>query len=84
VLEARHGNGQFKQISFACIRIDVHEPLRFFEWQWAQEKIVDKTEDRGIQADPERESQDSNEGESGRFAELSQRETEFVHDRNQL
>ena len=62
----------------------MQEPLRFFEWQRAQEKIVDKTEDRSIQADPERESHDSNHSESGRFAELSQRETEFVHDRRQL
>ena len=62
----------------------MQEPLRFFEWQRAQEKIVDKTEDRSVQADPERESHDSNDSESGRFAELSQSETEFVHDRSQL
>jgi hypothetical protein len=62
----------------------MQKPLRFFEWQRAQEKIVDKTEDGSIQADPERESHDSNHSESGRFAELSQRETEFVHDRSQV
>ena len=50
----------------------------------AQEKIVDKTEDRSVQADPERESHDGNDSESGRFAELSQRETDFVHDCSQL
>ena len=62
------------------------EPLGFFEWQRAQEKVVGVklTEDGSIQADPERESHDSNRCKYGQFAELSQRETEFVHDRSQL
>src|SRR5262249_61084281 len=59
-------------------------PLRIFEWQRAQEKVVDKTEDRCVQPNAERERQDCNDSESGRFAELSQRETDFVHDCSQL
>jgi hypothetical protein len=84
MLKPRHRHGEFEQIALACIRIEVQEPLRVFEWQRTQEKIVDKTEDRSIQADPERESDDSNDSKSGRFAELSQRETDFVHDCSQL
>ena len=57
----------------------MQEPLRFFEWQRTQKKIVDKTEDRSIQADPERERQDGNDRESGRFAELTKSEFEIVH-----
>src|SRR5262249_15168505 len=57
---------------------------RFLVRQPVQKQIVDQTEDRGVETDPERERRDSNESESRRFAELSQRETEFVHDCSQL
>src|SRR5215468_8894139 len=62
----------------------MQEPLWLFEWQRAQEKIVNQTEDGSIQTDSERKGHDGNHSESGRFAELSQRETEFVHNRSQL
>jgi hypothetical protein len=35
----------------------------FFEWQTAQEKIINQTEDGGVETDPESESEHCDEGE---------------------
>ena len=49
------------------------------ERQRAQEYAFDYRKDRSIRADPERERQDSDQSESGRFAKLTKSEFEVVH-----
>src|SRR5215475_11274761 len=51
----------------------------FFKRQGLQEQIVDQTENRGVQPDPDRERDDRQRRESGRFANLAQSEFEIVH-----
>jgi hypothetical protein len=75
MLEAGDGDSKLEQVPLSRVRIDMHEPRRIFKWQRAQEKIIDQTEDRGIQSDPEREREGGNDSEAGRFAELAQRES---------
>jgi hypothetical protein len=57
----------------------MEDALRFLEGQAPQEQIVDQTEDRRIQADPEHEGDYGQERELGRFAQLPQSETKVSH-----
>jgi hypothetical protein len=47
--------------------------------QRSQEHAFDDGEDRGVCTDPERERQDSDQSESGRFAQLAKSEFKIVH-----
>ena len=49
------------------------------EGQRAQEHAFDDGKDRSICTDPERERQDSDQSEPGRFAKLAKSEFEVVH-----
>ena len=49
----------------------MHEPVGFVEGQGAQEKIVNQTEDSGVQPDPESERDHREKSKSGRFTELA-------------
>ena len=53
--QARAAMPPLEQIALPRIRIHVHHASRVFERQTAQKKIVDQTEDRGVQADAESE-----------------------------
>jgi hypothetical protein len=48
---------------------DADEILGLGEWQRAKKNVIDETEDGGVGADAERESQGGDEGERGRLAE---------------
>jgi hypothetical protein len=67
---------------FFEMREDVKNARRFSKRQSAQEQIVDQAEDRGVQADPEREGDHRQERESRRFAQLPQSETKVGHHMN--
>ncbi len=57
--------------------MQVNEPLRFRIRQRPQQDRVNDTKDRGIRADPERQSDDRDRGEGGLLEKRSQRETEI-------
>ena len=57
----------------------MHKALRLFERQTAQKKIVDQTEDRGVQADAESERKHRQESKAGRFDQLPESEAKIVH-----
>ena len=75
---ARRGEREVDRLFFET-REDVKNARRFFKWQPAQEQIVDQAEDRRVQPDPERESEDGEQGESRRLAQLPQSETKVSH-----
>ena len=78
---ARRGEREVDRLFFE-MREDVKNARRFSKRQPAQEKIVDQTEDRRVQSDPEREGNYCQEGEPRRFAQLPQRETKVGHHMN--
>jgi hypothetical protein len=45
----------------------VQDTLRIPEWKTAQKKIVDQTEDRSVQADPQRKGDEREQSKSGRL-----------------
>ena len=55
------------------------DALRLMEWQAAQEKIVDQTEDCSVKPDPERKRDYRKQGEAGRFEQLPKREPQIDH-----
>lgn len=66
--ELRHGKRELLQVAFFCLAVDAHDTGRLIEGQRTQEEIVNKTEDGRVHADPERERNDGERSESGRFA----------------
>ena len=55
MLKARHRHRELQQLALPGIRVHVHDTSRFLKRQSAQKKIIDQTEDRGVQPNPERE-----------------------------
>jgi len=60
-------------------REDVEQARWLLEWQPAQEKIVDQTEDSGVQPDPERKCEDGKESEPRRLEQLAKSEANISH-----
>src|SRR4051812_43257118 len=59
--------------------LENHELVRFLKWQALQEEVVDQTEDGGVHPYAEREGQDGEKRERGRFQELADGEAEIDH-----
>lgn len=57
----------------------MNEARRFLKRQAAQKEIVDQAEDGGAETNPERESQDREQSEAGRFAQLPEGEAKVGH-----
>ncbi len=65
MLIARRRQREIHQIARLVAAEEVNNTRRFLEGQTAQKKIVDQTEDRGVQPDPERERDDRDEVKPG-------------------
>jgi hypothetical protein len=72
MLKARRGDRDIDKIARLVTGEHVDYARWLLEWQPAQKKIVDQAEDRSVQPDPERQSDDSNRRERRRFAELAE------------
>lgn len=75
-LEARRGKWPLQLRGGFFPGMKLHQPTDILEGQAAQEKVVNQAEDRGVEPDPEGESEHRQDGEAGRFDELSQRKTQ--------
>ena len=82
--EARARDSDLGEATVLGIAVDVHYSLRLMEWQRAQEKVVDQTEDRSVQPDPERQRNDREQSEPGRFEQLTKREAKIDHHKKVL
>src|SRR5438132_2822465 len=79
MLKTRRRNRQLEQVTLARIRIHVHQALGILERQRAKEKVVDQTEDRGVESDAERERNDGDQSESRRFVKFMKSEAKVAH-----
>src|SRR6266581_970027 len=61
MLKPRDRHSELQQFALPGIRIHVQHTCRFFEGQTAQKKIVNQTEDRGIQSNAESEREQGEE-----------------------
>jgi hypothetical protein len=75
--EPRRGERVIEDVAALGLREKMDDACRFFEGQSAEEEFIDQTKDRGIQPDPESESDYGEEGETWRFEDLPKRETKI-------
>ncbi len=82
--EARRGERVIERVATFRFREKMDNARRFLERKAAQKQIVDQTEDRGVQPDPERERNDREQSKPGRFEQLPKRETNIDHHKRAL
>ena len=66
------------QVAGRVRRPDVDQTFRFVKRQSVQDRGINQTEDGSVGADAERESEDSDDGEAGRFTQLTDRVAEVL------
>src|SRR5439155_13368898 len=79
MFETRGGKRQVYQIARFITAVKVNDARRFLERKAAQKKIVDQTEDRGVETDPKSESDYGDQGEGRRLSKFTKCEPNIVH-----
>src|SRR3954468_15918796 len=59
--------------------VEVDETVRLRIGERPQKDVIDHAKDGGVRADAEREGEHGDDGEAGRFTELTEGEAEVVH-----
>src|SRR5688572_17244471 len=79
-VSARHFVAAVRGRARLFVRLpDRDETFRFLEPERVQEDGIDHAEDRCVRTDAEREGENGDEGESGRFPKLAESEAKVVH-----
>ena len=77
--EPRRREALALQVLLHVLRLDRDELVGIRERQRREQHRVHHAEDRGVRANPERQRQDGDDGETRRLAELPESEAEIVH-----
>src|SRR5205809_6452629 len=79
MVESRSPNADVFEAARLVTAVKVDNARRLFEWQAAQNQVIDQTENGCVQSDAERESDHGNRSERRRCSKFTVCETAVVH-----